>query len=196
VVPRHQSMVEASMVLGGTLGYSPVLAVPGLQGRIGLKPDNLELRLGAPGLVVPFDGPLMGTPLTAGVKWVGGDTIRWSVVPTLALPLPGNGDPGGVFAADLEGNAAWDADSGDWGAWGMAHGGGGRDHTSVGGGGGVWYDPDGVGLYAHTGWESSLMVGGGGWWILGPGLQADIGVDVWPGVPATVFVRAGVSVQR
>lgn len=196
VVPRHASMVEAGIALGGTLGASPVMALPGLQGRIGLKPDDIELRVGIPGLIVPFDGPLGATPLTAGMKWVGGDTVGVSIVPTVALPLPGNNDPLGVLSADVEANLSWDAPSSDWGVWGTGHGGGGRDGAWGGGGAGAWYNPDGVGLYAHSGYEGGLLVGGGGWWALAQGVQANLGVDVWPGVPATVVVNAGVSVQR
>lgn len=198
VVPRHQSMIEVGLGLGGTLGASPALLIPGLVGRVGLKPERLELRIGAPGLVVPFEGPLVGTPLTIGTKWVGPQdtSVRWSLVPTASVPLPGNGDPLAVLAGDLEANLAIDGTTDDWGLFATSNAGGGRDAAWLGGGAGAWYDPDGVGLYAQTGWQGGLLVGGGGWWILDEGLQADIGVDVWPGLPATVLVRAGVSVQR
>ena len=198
VVPRHQSMIEAGLGLGGTLGSTPILQVPGLMGRIGLSPENLELRLGAPGLLVPFQGPLAGTPFNAGIKWVGRQdaAIGWSVVPTLAVPLPGSGDPLAVLAGNLEGNATWDDDSGSWGMWATANAGGGRDATWAGGGAGAYYNPDGVGLYAHTGWQGDFLLGGGGWWALDRRLQANLGVDVLPGVPATIQVQAGVSVQR
>lgn len=196
VVPQHKSMIEAGIALGGLLGTPPVLALPGLMGRIGLPPERLELRIGAPGLVMPFQGPLVGTPLTAGVKWVGGDTIGWSVIPTVAIPLPGNPDPLGVVNTDLEGNVAWSASSNEWGLWGTGHGGAGRDSQWAGAAAGAWYNPGGVGLYANSGWEGGFVLGGGGWWELSRGVQSDLGVDVWPGLPAAVAVRAGVSVQR
>ncbi|HCH66358.1 MAG TPA: hypothetical protein DFR83_26375 [Deltaproteobacteria bacterium] len=198
VVPHHQSMLEVGLGLGGTLGESPVLQVPGLTGRIGLQPDNLELRLTAPGLLVPFRGPLMASPLKVGMKWVGqvGDAVGWSVVPSVATPLPGNGDPLGVLAGDLEANATWDDTSGDFGLWTTANAGGGRDASWWGGAAGAYYNPNGVGLYAQSGWQGGLLVGGGGWWEVDHGLQANLGVDVFPGVPATIQVQAGVSVQR
>lgn len=198
VVPQHQSMIEAGLGLGGTLGSTPILQVPGLIGRIGLRPDNLELRLGAPGLLVPFQGPLVGTPLTAGLKWVAPSdrAVRFAFVPTVAVPLPGNGDPLSVLAGDLEANATWNDASEDWGVWTTARAGAGRDTTWVGGAAGAYYNPNGVGLYAQSGWQNGFLVGGGGWWALDERLQANLGVDVFPGVPATVLVQAGVSVQR
>ena len=198
VVPRRQSMLEASMGVGGTLGATPALQVPGLTGRIGLQPENLELRLTAPGLLVPFRGPLLGTPLKAGMKWVGqaSDAVGWALVPTFAVPFPGNGDPLGVLAGELEANATWDDKGGDWGLWTTATAGAGRDASWWGGAAGAFYSPDGVGLYAQSGWQGGLVVGGGGWWEVDRGLQANLGVDVFPGVPATVQVQAGISVQR
>jgi hypothetical protein len=189
-------MIETGAALGGTLGQSPVLALPGLVGRIGLKADDIELRIGTPGVVVPFRGPLGGTPLQVGMKWAGGDAVGWSLVPMAGLPLPGNSDPLGVLSADLEANLTWSATSQDWGLWGMGHGGGGRDVAWGGGTAGAWYNPAGVGLYAQSGWDGGLLMGGGGWWEIEPGVQSDLGVDVWPGLPATVVVRAGLSVQR
>jgi hypothetical protein len=198
VVPRHASMVEGTIGIGGTLGLSPLLQAPSLTGRIGLKPDNIELRIATPTLIVPFDGPLASTPLTAGVKWAGGgkSAVGWSLVPIVAVPLPGNGDPLAILAGSLEGNVSYDDDSGDWGLWGTANGGAGRDGGWAGGSVGAWYNPDGVGLYAQTGHQGGFLVGGGGWWAVAENLQSHLGVDVWPDVPATVGVQAGVSVQR
>lgn len=195
-VPHQHSMIEVGGHLGGVLGQTPILLMPAFTGRIGLRGDHTEVRIGLPSLVVPFSGGLVSTPLLLGAKWAGNPdaTVRWSIVPTLLAPFPRGNRLGG----DVRVNTAWDAPSNDWGVWGTANTFVQNAAVVPSVGGGAYYAPDGVGMYANGEWSrfAGEMVGGGGWWMFAEDAQTNLGVDVWPGLPATVFVHIGASIQR
>ncbi len=197
-VPKEEVMIESGAIIGGQLGQVPLLALPSTVGRIGLGRD-WELRIGTPNLVLALPGPVSASGLSVGGKVGGalGGDWSWSLVPTLRLAPLGSPELVQATAPELSANVAHNG--GNWGVWGNALGAVAiAGDVAASGGGGVYYAPDDVGIFANAGYVlgSGGYGGGGGWWVFAPDAQVDLGVDVYPGELPVIAVSAGASVQR